>query len=119
MGNVLSAAGAPGLLKLCGPWLEYIDPGTALEPGLRCAVDAPAFIHHLLQRHRPEALLHGGWAAFDKDVGLPLNRLRRNSTGGSLGVVFDGVRLDGKQANASRCVWVGVCLACARGRACA
>ena len=106
MGSSLSAlaatAGVPGLLKLCDPWIVHVDPGTALEPGLRCGVDAPAFIHPLLQRHRASVMLNDGWPGFDRDTALLLNRLRRNSTGGTLDVIFDGVRLEAKEANASR-----------------
>ena len=103
---LLPLLGVPGLIKLCAPWIVRIDPSSQLEPGLRCAVDASAFIHPLLQRHRAAVMLAEDWSGFDSDVSKLLDRLRRNSTGGPLDVIYDGVRAQGKVANASR--WAAV-----------
>ena len=80
--------GVAGLLPLLEPYMERIDPSAGLDGGLRCVVDASAFIHQLLKRHAPQIMLSDSWLGFDKDVRVLLRRLKRNSKGGTLGVVF-------------------------------
>ena len=60
--------GVAGLLPLLEPYMERIDPSAGLDGGLRCVVDAPAFIHQLLKRHAPQIMLSDSWLGFDKDV---------------------------------------------------
>lgn len=95
--------GVRGLLNHVAAWLSDLDPEYDLEDGMAIGIDASVLIHVLLYRHSSDLVLNQKWDRFESDARDTLQRIGSWIRGTvKLLLVFDGVRLEAKLANAAR-----------------
>ena len=89
-------------------FVSGIVPAKRFDPDIKTGLDGSFLIHPVLHRHAVHIVFSNDWSGFEEDIRKYLSQFRRWGSTDSLyskctlGVVFDGMRVTAKEANAER-----------------